>query len=118
MITEIYVDLNNVSLPRQLFDRFNEVFWFPDYFWNNWDAFFDVLQALDSDSDVIKAMSIQPEWVHLILLNVDLFMDTFPRAEMLIFKGVMYDLCLEKTHRYDGMSFTFELRYSENTRYY
>lgn len=45
-------------------------------------------------------------------------MDTFPRAEMLIFKGVMYDLCLEKTHRYDGMSFTFELRYSENTRYY
>ncbi len=113
MILQIEVDLKDVFTKQDLFDRFNQVFGFPDYFGNNWNAWYDVLHALDSDSQLIREMKPQPEGIHLILLNFDLFEEKFEEKELDSFLFFLAHLCLYKKYRYDNMSFTFEYRYSD-----
>ena len=48
MIKKISIDLNTVITRDDLFRIFASTFSFPDYFGNNWDAFFDIMYSLDS----------------------------------------------------------------------
>lgn len=50
MIKKISIDLVSVTHSDDLFRIFASVFSFPDYFGNNWDAFFDVMYSLDSET--------------------------------------------------------------------
>lgn len=110
----IEVDLNNIFTKQDLFDRFNQVFGFPEYFWNNWDAFNDVMGALDSDSNFVQKHDPLPTWIHIILLNFDLFHLNFNKDDLIIFMQIFFFLSSNKVYRYDNMSFTFEYRYNKN----
>lgn len=114
MIISIEIDLGDLKSSHELFDKFNEKLTFPDYFWNNWNAFYDVMRALDTDSKAISAINPPPEWIHLILWNFDLFEKSFDKQDLVLFKETLVDLCKNKKYRYDKMSFTFELQYSKD----
>lgn len=114
MIIPLEIDLNNLRSSHELFDKFNQKLGFPNYFWNNWNAFYDVMRALDSDSRFISTISPLPEWIHLILLNFDLFEKHFNKQDLTTFKETLVDLCKNKRYRYDKLSFTFELQYSKD----
>ncbi len=50
MIKKINIDLACVATRDDLFRIFALEFSFPDYFGNTWDAFFDVMYSLDSET--------------------------------------------------------------------
>lgn len=39
----INIDWAKVKNISELFECFSNIIWFPDYFWNNWDAFWDIM---------------------------------------------------------------------------
>lgn len=39
----INIDWGKVKNISELFECFSNIIWFPDYFWNNWDAFWDII---------------------------------------------------------------------------
>lgn len=40
---KIIIDWDNVKNKKDLFNEFKRYITFPDYFWENWDAFWDII---------------------------------------------------------------------------
>lgn len=112
MIKKIYIDLNAVVTRDGLFQIFASVFSFPNYFGNNWDAFFDIMYSLDSETIISENDVSSITWVHLIFQNFDIFEDKFSEEDMNQFCRILVDLSANKEYRWDHLSFTFELAYS------
>lgn len=44
---EIYIDWKEKNTKNDIFSIFSEKLGFPDYFWNNFDAFWDIMSNKD-----------------------------------------------------------------------
>jgi RNAse (barnase) inhibitor barstar len=49
-VFKINIDWEKIKTQDQLYKAFSDTIKFPDYFWNNWDAFWDVM----TDDDFIN----------------------------------------------------------------
>ena len=43
----IDIDWKLTENKNILYKQFSKIIWFPDYFWNNWDAFWDIMTDED-----------------------------------------------------------------------
>lgn len=82
MIKKIQLDLGTITTRNDLFQIFAIAFSFPDYFGNNWDAFFDLMYSLDPQVFLEGEKIDSITGVHLIFLNFDLFQSHFPEDDM------------------------------------
>ncbi len=48
---DINIDLNNIKSKYEIFSIFSEKLGFPEYFWNNFDAFWDILSSKSYNFD-------------------------------------------------------------------
>lgn len=48
---EININLNIIKSKYEIFNVFSEKLGFPDYFWNNFDAFWDILSSKSYNFD-------------------------------------------------------------------
>lgn len=46
----VKIDWLNIGVSTDLYKYFSEVIWFPDWFWSNWNAFWDIM----TDEDFIN----------------------------------------------------------------
>jgi RNAse (barnase) inhibitor barstar len=113
MVQKIYIDLASVSTREQFFEIFASHFSFPSYFGNNWDAFFECMYSLDPSIALSQDIKQPVTGVHLIFQSFDLFERVFPEDELAIFHSILVDLSANKEYRWDHLSFTFEITYSE-----
>jgi RNAse (barnase) inhibitor barstar len=106
MIQNISVNVSNISNKEDLFDLFSQKFWFPSYFWKNWDAFEEVF--LDMDFVQITWENISE--IHLILEWYNQFEINFPSLEREIFESILNDVSLNSSQLPQSLLFTFEMK--------
>lgn len=99
MIKKINIDLNTVATRDDLFRIFASTFSFPDYFGNNWDAYFDLMYSLDSEMLGTLSTTNSFTGIHLVFLNFDIFDARFPEEDMNQFCRILVDLSANKEYR-------------------
>lgn len=100
----ITVDLTNARNEREIILCFVEVFGF-DLNGGSWDAFYDDIRSLDTQSPVV--FKDMPRAVHVILKNAYKVAEK-SREDYRTFLEIMAD-ATDKKQRSDGIEFTFEI---------
>lgn len=70
---EIYIDWKEKNTKNDIFSIFSEKLGFPDYFWNNFDAFWDIMSNKDFEFSwniTIKIINIDFIIDKKIVLNI------------------------------------------------
>lgn len=113
MIQKIHIDLSSVENKQSLFDVFASTFSFPSYFGNNWDALYDMMSSLDPAATIFQDMKKPLTGIHLIFDGFDIFESVFHETDLDRFRALLIDLSVSRDFRPDHLSFTFEIRYSQ-----
>ncbi len=113
MIQKIHINLCSVKNKQSLFDIFASTFSFPPYFGNNWDALYDMMSSLDPAATIFQDMKKPLTGIHIILDGFDAFEFVFPETDLDRFRALLIDLSVSRDFRPDQLSFTFEIRYSQ-----
>lgn len=112
MIQDIRIDLLDITKQEELFEVFASKFSFPPYFWDNWDAFFDVMSSISAHDLIWIEYSDSITWIHLILIHFNSFQESFSVSEQEIFRTILDDLAENSSISKDQFSFTFEIQYA------
>jgi RNAse (barnase) inhibitor barstar len=112
MVKNITISLKEISIPSELFHLFSHTFSFPAYFGYNWDALYDMMQALDVWAPVFLHCENPITGVHLILENFDHIQEVFTENDLIRLYSILVDLSVSPEYRADHLRFTFEIQYS------
>lgn len=103
------VDLSSKTEALEVIHSIQKSLGMPLSILGSWDAFYDNLRSLDTESEVIKRE--KPDSLHLILKNIGDFEHECRNRNSSEFNTLVNILAraTDKKQRYDGIDFTFEI---------
>jgi RNAse (barnase) inhibitor barstar len=110
MIKKIHIDLNQIDDKQSLFQIFAQAFSFPSHFGYNWDALYDTLNSITTETDIVQYMRYPLDGLHLIFDHFDGFRAKFPSQDFDIFTRLLIDISQVPKKRSGDVTYTFEIR--------